>query len=135
MGDSGGLNIVALAITLFGSLLASYMTTELLFTITNHTEIWIFFFTQLTILISIAIAMYNYIYGQKYRNDLWWQVRQNFHVFIQMTFFMADVRLIIQVLIYAVDVSPMRITDYMNLFVFTIFVIFVLFTKFQVFLN
>lgn len=134
-GNNSSLNIVALAVTIFGSLLASYATIEVLFTITNHTELWIFFFTQVTILVGIAVALYNYVYEEKYRTDLWWQVRQSFHVFVLMFFVMTVVRLVVSFLLYAIEISPMRIADYINIFLITVFVIFVLFTKFQVFLS
>lgn len=133
--SGNGPNIVALVSTVFGSFVASFLVIDILYQITNHVELWIVFFIQISILIMMTIAVYSYLYAERYRNDLWWQVRLNFLLFIQMLFLLTVIRLIVDILIYMIDVSQMRLTDYINLFSFTSFVVFVLIAKIQVFLS
>lgn len=131
MTSSPGPNVFSLIVTLFGSFLASYITTELLYDITNHIELWIVFIGQMILLLIVSVAIYNYIYSERYKGDLWWQSRQNYIVFIQMTFILTFLRLVMDVIVDEIDTNRLKLTDALNLFTFASFTVFVLMTKVQ----
>lgn len=130
--SSQGPNVYSLIITLFGSFLASYITTELLYDITNHAELWVTFIAQIILLLIVCVAIYNYLYSERYKGSLWWQSRQNYIVFIQMTFIMTFLRLVLDSVMDEIETNRMRLTDALNLFTVASFAVFVLMTKVQV---
>lgn len=133
--SSQGPNVYSLIITLFGSFLASYITTELLYDITNHAELWVTFIAQIILLLIVCVAIYNYLYSERYKGSLWWQSRQNYIVFIQMTFIMTFLRLVLDSVMDEIETNRMRLTDALNLFTVASFAVFVLMTKVQVLFN
>lgn len=132
MSSTQGPNVYSLIITLFGSVLASYITTELLFDITNHAELWVTFIGQVILLLMVSVAIYNYLYSERYKGSLWWQSRQNYIVFIQMTFILTFLRLVTEFVTDEIDTNRMRLTDAFNLFNFAAFTVFVLMMKVQI---
>lgn len=129
------MNYVSLITTVFGSFVGSYLVTDLLYTITNNTELWIIFFVLLTFYIMLAISVYNYLYKENHAKDLWFQSRQSLLLFLQVTLLMTVIRLVVDSLVYAISVTPMLPTDYINLFNISLFFIFVLLFKLQSFLT
>lgn len=132
MSSTQGPNVYSLIITLFGSFLASYITTELLFDITNHSELWITFIGQLILLLMICVAIYNYLYSERYKGSIWWQSRQNYIVFIEMTFILTFLRLALDFVTDEIDTNRVRLTDAFNLFNIASFAVFVLMMKIQI---
>lgn len=84
------------------------------------------------LLLMASVAIYNYLYSERYKGQLWWQSRQNYIVFIQMTFIMTFLRMVLDVIVDEIDTNRLRLTDAFNLFTFGSFTVFVLMTKVQI---
>jgi hypothetical protein len=125
------MNYQALLTTFFGSFVASYLVTSVLYTVTSHIDLWLIFFILLTFYIIWFILMYDYLFKQAHKKDLWYQSRHAFQLFIQLTFVLTALRILFDILAYGVSVTQMNWDDYINIFNLSTFFIFVVLFKLQ----
>jgi uncharacterized membrane protein len=123
-------NYVSIAISFFGSVVAIYLTQDLLFSYTTHAELWIIFFAVLFVFSSIFSISYYYTYRDT-KHDIGWNSRQLLLSFIQMTLLMMCVRLVIDQISHDVATTCMTWIEYMGFFLFAVILIFVIFLRMQ----
>lgn len=125
------MNYQALVTTFFGSFIASYLVTSVLYTVSNTIDLWLIFFILLTFYVIWFILMYDYWYKAAHKKDLWYQSRHAFHLFIQLTFLLTSLRIAFDMLAYGISVSQMNWADYLYIFNLSVFFIFVVLFKLQ----
>jgi hypothetical protein len=129
--EDKNMNYASLVTTFFGSLLASYLVIGVLYTVTNHIVLWLIFFVLLSLYLIWFSMVYDYLYKELHEKDLWYQARHNFILFIQMTFVLTSLRIVFDIVVYGISVTPMYLTDYINLFNLSVFFVFFLLFKLQ----
>lgn len=125
------MNYQAIVTTFFGSFIASYLVTSVLYTVSNTIDLWLFFFILLTFYVIWFILMYDYLFKETHKKDLWYQSRHAFHLFIQLTFILTSLRIAFDLLAYGISVTQMNWADYLYLFNLSVFFIFVVLFKLQ----
>lgn len=127
-----GANLVSVATTLFGTLIASHIARNILYRVTNNDEIWFLIFMQLFVLLTIVMVAYSYIYkparedeGEGYRS------RMMALFFLQMTALVTAVRFLVDMLSYAMSITPLNLADYYLLLILGLTFVFVVLYKMQ----
>jgi hypothetical protein len=126
------LSVVAVATTLFGTLIASQITRAVLYRITNNDELWFFVFIQLFVLATLATVTYRHMFkprgddsGEGYRSRL------TALLFLQLTALLTAMRYMVDMTTYAVSITPLSFSDYYILFSMGLTGVFVLLFKLQ----
>jgi hypothetical protein len=117
------------------SQLATFLSREFLFGLSNHNEIWISLFLILCVYLIIFLTARNYVYNELRRKSLWWKSRQNFIQFLYSIVIFTTVQLLFETTMYLLAVTHMEWSDWMNFANFGMFFIFVLLHKLQAILN
>lgn len=125
-------NLVSVATTLFGTLIASHFARKVLYRITNNDELWILVFWQLFVLLTIWMVAYRYMYkpqredeGEGYRSRLMALF------FLQMTALLTAMRFLVDMLSYATSINSLTLSAYYLLLSLGITFVFVLLYKLQ----
>lgn len=125
-------NLVSVATTLFGTLIASHIARNILYKITNNDELWLIIFLQAFIVITIAMVSYNYMYRpQKEDGGEGYKSRMMALFFLQMTALLTAMRFLVDMLSYAMSINPLNLSDYYLLFILGLTFVFVLLYKLQ----
>lgn len=125
-------NLVSVATTLFGTLIASHIARNILYRITNNDELWVIVFMELFVLITIGMVAYSYMYkpqredqGEGYRS------RMMALFFLQMTTLLTAMRFLVDLLSYGMSITPLTLADYYLLLALGLTFVFVLLYKLQ----
>lgn len=107
----GMANLVSVATTLFGTLIASHVARSVLYKITNNDELWILVFLQLFVIFTIWMVAYRYMYkpqredeGEGYRS------RMMALFFLQMTALLTAVRFVIDLIAFGIATTPLTLS-------------------------
>jgi hypothetical protein len=129
---TGTTNLVSVATTLFGTLIASHIARRILYRITNNDELWFLVFLELFVLLTIGMVAYRYMYkpqredeGEGYRSRLMALF------FLQMTALLTAMRFLVDMLSYAMSITALTLSAYYLLLSLGITFVFVLLYKLQ----
>lgn len=131
---SASRDYVSLAISLFGSFVAVYITPDALFHYTTHGDLWVLLFFILFIFVSMFAITYSYLYSEV-KHDIGWNSRQLLFSFIQMTLLMFAIRLAMDAIGHEIATENLTMIDYMGFFYFAIILIFVILLNMQALLE
>jgi len=125
-------NLVSVATTLFGTLIASHIARNILYEITNNDELWFIIFFQAFILITIGMVSYSYMYKpQREDKGEGYKSRMMALFFLQMTALLTAMRFLVDMLSYAMSINPLNLSDYYLLLTLGLTFVFVLLYKLQ----